>query len=231
MELLAAADHARIPRSVSVPCFVAGVLLLLGSFTLNQLLDYSSWEFMHFNIFGVLSGVLGTVVLSVVMLLPFLAIKATIARRSASRTRAAAWLLSPALVMSAFIVVATLLKCRPERRLEMVAGIPVERARNIRSAGLHSFNAGCWLVVCNADEASFADYCVRRKLVFDENANLLDHLRNRSLVRISRLVAAITDFADPFQFSRIEGENQRFGAFAVYDRASGTMVIYRYFHD
>jgi hypothetical protein len=33
------------------------------------------------------------------------------------------------------------------------------------------------------------------------------------------------------QFSRIKGENQRFGEFALYDRATSTMVIYRYFHD
>ncbi len=65
----------------------------------------------------------------------------------------------------------------------------------------------------------------------EEKIDVQDKLKNRSLIRSADLVASLPAFDGPIQFSRVEGENQRFGVFALYDRTSSTMVIYRYVHD
>ncbi len=65
----------------------------------------------------------------------------------------------------------------------------------------------------------------------EEKLDVQDKLKNRSLIRSADLVASLPAFDGPIQFSRVEGENQRFGVFALYDRTSSTMVICRYFHD
>lgn len=97
--------------------------------------------------------------------------------------------------------------------------------------GFSGFNGSDFVAVCNLDEFTFLSWCQRQNLTPDNKVDVQDHLKRSSRIREAELVASLPTFKEPIQFSRLEGENQRHGVFALYDRATSTMVIYRYFHD
>lgn len=119
----------------------------------------------------------------------------------------------------------------PSRRLKYIAGAGLENISKVRVTGVSGFLAGDWVVACQTDEVSFLGYCLKQDMKLEETIDIQDRLKRRSLIRSAKLVASLPDFDDPLQFSRLEGGRQEYGLLTMFDRRSGTMVIYRYYHD
>jgi hypothetical protein len=179
---------------------------------------------------GALPGILGAGLLSVIMSIPFLITRSILDRRKITRWRRL-WLCGPTLGLAIFIAATTLWTSLPSQRLKFVAQDELPEAARIRVTGVTGFLAGDWVATCRISETSFLDYCQHQNLKPEEKIDIQDKLKNRSLIRSARLVKSLPAFKEPLQFSRVEGENQRHGVFAMYDRATSTMVIYHYFHD
>lgn len=179
---------------------------------------------------GSLEGVPIGLVLSGLMLIPFLVTDAILTRRrTASRRRL--WLCGPSLVAVVILLAMAFWTSLPRQRLKTVTKTELRDARNISVTAFTGFLAGDWVATCQISETSFLDYCQNQSLKPEEQIDILDKLKNRSLIRTARLVSSLPAFNEPLQYSRLEGDNQRHGVFAMYDRATSTMVIYRYFHD
>ena len=159
--------------------------------------------------------------------------KVWIEKRSLPRPTALALLLAPALVVTLALVLVGVSKSPGSRLSFICLGNAPASASQVRVAGYSTFLRSEWLAVFNAAPKDFQAMVAGAKLVPADNFEFQQMIA-RSAHQGSRLLANLPAATAPQCFKRVfkeSEEHQRGGVYAEFDPATGTIVVFREYHD
>lgn len=213
----------------TIECFSLNITVLTLGAIVTLTSSSGTWDHLQASLFmSFLPGVFAGLVWSGFMLIPFLVTLAILNRwRVTARRRL--WLCGPSFAVFVALLAISFWTSLPRQRLEAISEVKLREASSIRVSILSGLLAGDGVAICRISETSFHDYCQHQNLTPEAQTDIVNQLKSRSLIRSASLVTSLPVFKDPIQFSRLEHRNGRSGVFALYDRASNTMVIYRFF--
>ncbi len=154
--------------SSTIGCFLLNTAVLILGTTVFFTTTMGTWDHLAINLpMGSIIGVPAGLMLSGLMLIPFLTSNAVLAHRKVTRHRRV-WLCGPTFVVVAILLAGSFWISLPAQRLEFVAMDDLANASRIRVTGSSGFLASDWVAVCRIDEVSFLSYCRSQRLVLAE---------------------------------------------------------------
>jgi len=205
----------------------AGVLFFLATF-------YGTYEFfgqacamalLPFIPAIVLVGGAGSTV--------FALTKVWIEKRALPRPTALALLVGPALVVTLALGLSGACKSPAHRLSYIFIGNAPVSASQVQITGYSTFLHEEWLAVFKVGPKDFQTLVARAKLVPADNFEFRNKLEASALKKC-RLLQSLPPLNDSLCFQRVfkeSEEHQRGGVYAEFDPATGTVVVFREYHD
>ena len=159
--------------------------------------------------------------------------KVWIEKRARSRPAALAWLVGPALVVAALLVLLGAGKSPGHRLAYICLGHAPASASQVQIAGYSTFLRSEWLAVFHAGPKDFQTLVTGAKLVPADNFEFSKKLATSALKNCRRL-QSLPPMENPLCFERVfkeSEEHQRGGVYAVFDPATSTAAVFREYHD